>query len=106
MCRARFICFCVLTGGGSMPGPLDGLTISSAPTPASSNDGYRRSAPTPCGRSDLRVGRSSAAIREILAETHAGFWGEAIFPVEWDRVEAGCSIESEGGGLPNSGFED
>ena len=45
-------------------------------------------------------------IQEILAEAYAGFRGEAVFPVERDWVEASCSIEREGGGLPDAGFED
>ena len=45
-------------------------------------------------------------LQEVLAKTYAGFRGEAVFPVERDWVEASCSIEREGGGLPDAGFED
>ena len=44
-------------------------------------------------------------IQEVLAEAYAGLRGEAVFPVERDWVEASCSIEGEGGGLPDAGFE-
>ena len=49
---------------------------------------------------------SRVVIPGVLAETYAGFRGEAVFPVERDWVEASCPIEGEGGGLPDAGFED
>ena len=59
-------------------------------------------------RSDSVLGGRSAAPgeSEVLAETYAGFRGEAVFPVERDGVEPSCSIEREGGDLTNAGFED
>jgi hypothetical protein len=47
-----------------------------------------------------------SSIQEVLAETYAGVRGEAVFPEEGDWLEASCSIEGEGGGLPDPGFED
>src|SRR5262249_10051696 len=52
-----------------------------------------------------RPDESLVLILEVLAETYAGFWRKAVFPEEGDWVKAGCSIEREGGGLPDTGLK-
>jgi hypothetical protein len=50
--------------------------------------------------------KSGLMIQNVLAETYAGLWREAVFSEEGYWLEASCSIERERCGLSHTGFKD